>query len=276
MSKIVTAILCLIAAALLVPLYQSDTGEETPTVLEGASAVTGLTWSQPTLETPPPPEDHAQAPVPHEESTTSSHAATSPTTTDPATSLTASETPNTQGMAAPVAPTPPAAPTFPELVVKEAKDPSAVCSIFGPFKESKLEGYHQAMQKVGITGRVLIEPANLTTKIQLLTGPFKTDEEAVAMKKTLDEAGIPSSVYSGSGKRTTYRLGREFTDIVKAETFLNRVRQKVPSVGVRVEREVPEAGPMVQLVFLEMKEDEYAKVQSFVAKQDGHLKGCPY
>ncbi len=161
-----------------------------------------------------------------------------------------------------------------ELTPKEEKSPSEVCAIFGPFKEAKLEHYHSVMEKVGINSKVLIEPVVLPTKIRLIT-KFLTATEAPAIEDQLTGFGIPFEKLS-KGANTAYQLGGEFTDIVKVETFLNRIRQKIPTLNVQIEREASEAGAMVQLVFLEMKEDEFTKVKKFVQEQGATLKGCPY
>ncbi len=244
MGRIISIVALLVAISLFVPLYNAKIVLNNPSHLEGENIMVHMVLNRSVLQVPPTQEASSL------ESTQENYNKELSGVEQSLNTISS------------------------ELKPEEEKEPYEKCAIFGPFKEAKLEQYHREMEKVGISGRVLIEPVVFPTKIRLLTKSF-TAQEIAGVEEQLTGAGIPWKNIK-KGTSTVYQLGGEFTDIVKVETFLNRVRQKVPMLNVQIEREALDEGPMVQLVFLEMKDDSFLKVKKFVQEQGANIKACPY
>ncbi len=263
MSKILAVLLTIAAVAMFVPLTGTDSAYDVQS-LQGSASITGLSMSasiDPTNEAAAASSSQSKVAV----------AASSPSSPiTPGVNMEVESQKKPQGEAS--TGTAPALPELDALVMTEEKEPTEACALYGPFQETKLKGYYAEIQRLGVKSRMLIEPALATSKISIVVGSLNEE----SMKKTravLDKAGVRYQAPAANAKKL---LIASFTDIVKAETFLNRVQSRLPGVKLQVEREAPEVGTLVQLVFLEMSAEDFGRVQSFVAKQGGRLRGCPY
>lgn len=237
MSKVLAALLGLTALGLLIPLYGMNDSEEV-TLLEGSAPISGLTFTQPVLETPQTDGSDAQG----------------------VSSLNAGEE------------------TFSPLADAleiEEKEPTQACAIFGPFPDTRLTQFHKDMERLGITSHFLIQSASPDTTVTLVTQTFSGAAALNEAKAALDAMNVKYQEKSQKG-RPYLELGL-FATQIKAELALNALKMKAPALPLGLKKkEALSAEPLSEITFLNMSESQFSLVQSFVKKHGFKLRACPY
>ena len=121
---------------------------------------------------------------------------------------------------------------------------------------------------------MLLLPAEAETKLRLSVGPFASEEALKKAMSDLDKVRVTYKTATVKGKKIL-NLGT-FTNMHRAEVFLNSLQQKLPKLAVKEERETPEAGSPMYMTFLDMTSADFARLKDFAAKKNYKLNACPY
>lgn len=160
------------------------------------------------------------------------------------------------------------------FLVSQEKPASEACSIYEAVLESNLPKIHRELERAQITATMKVLPSEQRSTITLVTGPFLSEQALSQAQDALQQAGIKYQQIR-KNDRSQLVIGR-FSDLTKAQLFLNSVKTRLSSLEIRVERDRIDGGVRFDLVFLEMTPSQFRKLEDY-ARQSAHpLTGCPY